>query len=110
MSTPVVVDGCLIEARDVQKSFGQTPGPKVIDADEPTGSLDALTGEKVMDLLQAAVLRIQGGHTKVAVRYSGRVHIVYPSFTFALGPPGRPLWATFPPACAWPQLQLPPSS
>src|SRR5487761_1673443 len=83
-------------ARDV-------PGPLL------EGRVEAERGLQEL-LLQAAALPVQGGHTTVAVRYSGRVHIVYRSFTFALGPPGRPPWATFPPACAWPQLLLPPSS
>jgi len=32
---------------------GLVAGPEVLFADEPTGSLDALTGERVMELLTA---------------------------------------------------------
>ena len=45
--------------------------PKVIFADEPTGSLDSLTGEKVMDLLTG--LARQEGTTVVLVTHDARV-------------------------------------
>ena len=45
--------------------------PKVIFADEPTGSLDSLTGEKVMDLLTG--LARQAGTTVVLVTHDARV-------------------------------------
>jgi putative ABC transport system ATP-binding protein len=45
--------------------------PKVIFADEPTGSLDSLTGEKVMDLLTD--LARQQGATVVLVTHDARV-------------------------------------
>jgi putative ABC transport system ATP-binding protein len=45
--------------------------PKVIFADEPTGSLDSLTGEKVMDLLTA--LAREAGTTVVLVTHDARV-------------------------------------
>jgi putative ABC transport system ATP-binding protein len=45
--------------------------PKVIFADEPTGSLDSLTGEKVMDLLTG--LAREQGSTVVIVTHDARV-------------------------------------
>jgi putative ABC transport system ATP-binding protein len=45
--------------------------PKVIFADEPTGSLDSLTGEKVMDLL-VSIAR-EEGTTVVLVTHDARV-------------------------------------
>jgi putative ABC transport system ATP-binding protein len=45
--------------------------PKVIFADEPTGSLDSLTGEKVMDLLTG--LAREAGTTVVLVTHDARV-------------------------------------
>ncbi len=45
--------------------------PKVIFADEPTGSLDSLTGEKVMDLLTG--LAREAGTTVVLVSHDARV-------------------------------------
>jgi putative ABC transport system ATP-binding protein len=46
-------------------------GPTMIFADEPTGSLDSLTGEKVMDLLVG--LAREGGTTVVLVTHDARV-------------------------------------
>ena len=45
--------------------------PKVIFADEPTGSLDSLTGEKVMDLMTG--LAREQGTTVVIVTHDARV-------------------------------------
>jgi putative ABC transport system ATP-binding protein len=45
--------------------------PKVIFADEPTGSLDSLTGEKVMDLMTG--LAREQGATVVLVTHDARV-------------------------------------
>ena len=45
--------------------------PKVIFADEPTGALDSLAGEKVMNLLTAAVR--DGGATLILVTHEPRV-------------------------------------
>ena len=46
-------------------------GPRVLFADEPTGSLDSLTGEKVMDLLTS--LAREQGVTVVLVTHDARV-------------------------------------
>ena len=46
-------------------------GPTLIFADEPTGSLDSLTGEKVMDLLVG--LAREGNTTVVLVTHDARV-------------------------------------
>ena len=46
-------------------------GPRVLFADEPTGSLDSLTGEKVMDLLTG--LAREQGVTVVLVTHDARV-------------------------------------
>ena len=46
-------------------------GPRVLFADEPTGSLDSLTGEKVMDLLTG--LAREQGVTMVLVTHDARV-------------------------------------
>ena len=45
--------------------------PEVLFADEPTGSLDSLSGELVMDLLTAAVR--ERGTTVVLVTHDARV-------------------------------------
>ncbi|MGW0068623.1 ABC transporter ATP-binding protein, partial [Streptosporangium sandarakinum] len=45
--------------------------PKVIFADEPTGALDSLTGEKVMELLVG--LARQEGTTVIVVTHDARV-------------------------------------
>ena len=47
------------QAQRVALARGLVGGPEVLFADEPTGSLDSLTGEQVMDLLVAAA-REQG--------------------------------------------------
>jgi len=46
-------------------------GPKVLFADEPTGSLDSLAGEKVMNLLTG--LAREQGATVVLVTHDARV-------------------------------------
>jgi putative ABC transport system ATP-binding protein len=50
---------------------GLVSGPEVLFADEPTGSLDSLAGEQVMDLLVAAARR--RGTTFVLVTHEPRV-------------------------------------
>ena len=59
------------EAQRVAVGRALALAPKVIFADEPTGSLDSLTGEKVMDLLTD--LARQQGATVVVVTHEARV-------------------------------------
>ncbi len=59
------------EAQRVAVARALALAPKVIFADEPTGSLDSLTGEKVMDLLTG--LAREGGTTVVLVTHDARV-------------------------------------
>ncbi len=59
------------EAQRVAVARALALAPKVIFADEPTGSLDSLTGEKVMDLL--VLLAREQGSTVVLVTHDARV-------------------------------------
>ncbi|HYN97693.1 MAG TPA: ABC transporter ATP-binding protein [Pilimelia sp.] len=59
------------QAQRVALARGLVAGPKVLFADEPTGALDSLTGEQVMDLL-VAVAREQGT-TVILVTHEPRV-------------------------------------
>jgi putative ABC transport system ATP-binding protein len=59
------------QAQRVALARGLVAGPKVLFADEPTGSLDSLTGENVMRLLVAAA-RDQGT-TVILVTHEARV-------------------------------------
>jgi putative ABC transport system ATP-binding protein len=59
------------EAQRVALARALVAGPEVLFADEPTGSLDSLTGEQVMDLLTTAA-RDQGT-TVVLVTHEARV-------------------------------------
>jgi putative ABC transport system ATP-binding protein len=59
------------EAQRVAVARALALGPKVIFADEPTGSLDSLTGEKVMDLMTG--LTREAGTTVVLVTHDARV-------------------------------------
>jgi putative ABC transport system ATP-binding protein len=59
------------EAQRVAIARALALGPKVIFADEPTGSLDSLTGEKVMDLLVS--LAREQGTTVIIVTHDARV-------------------------------------
>jgi putative ABC transport system ATP-binding protein len=59
------------EAQRVALARGLVAGPEILFADEPTGSLDSLAGERVMDLLTAAA-RDQGT-TVVLVTHEPRV-------------------------------------
>jgi putative ABC transport system ATP-binding protein len=59
------------EAQRVAVARALALAPKVIFADEPTGSLDSLTGEKVMD--QLTMLTREAGTTVVLVTHDVRV-------------------------------------
>jgi putative ABC transport system ATP-binding protein len=59
------------EAQRVAIARALAPAPKLIFADEPTGSLDSLTGEKVMDLLVG--LAREEGTTVILVTHDARV-------------------------------------
>lgn len=59
------------EAQRVAIARALAPAPKLIFADEPTGSLDSLTGEKVMDLLVS--LAREQGTTVILVTHDARV-------------------------------------
>ena len=59
------------EAQRVAIARALALGPKLIFADEPTGSLDSLTGEKVMDLLVS--LAREPDTTVVIVTHDARV-------------------------------------
>jgi putative ABC transport system ATP-binding protein len=59
------------QAQRVALARGLVASPRVLFADEPTGSLDSLAGEQVMDLLTAAVR--DRGTTVVLVTHEPRV-------------------------------------
>jgi putative ABC transport system ATP-binding protein len=59
------------EAQRVAIARALALAPKVIFADEPTGSLDSLTGEKVMGLMTG--LAREQGATVVIVTHDGRI-------------------------------------
>ncbi len=59
------------EAQRVAVARALALGPRVLFADEPTGSLDSLTGEKVMNLLTG--LAREQGVTVVLVTHDARV-------------------------------------
>jgi putative ABC transport system ATP-binding protein len=59
------------EAQRVAVARALALAPRVIFADEPTGSLDSLTGEKVMDLMTG--LAKEAGATVVIVTHDARV-------------------------------------
>ena len=59
------------QAQRVALARSLVAGPKVLFADEPTGSLDTLTGEMVMDLLVTTVR--EEGTTVVLVTHDPRV-------------------------------------
>ena len=70
--SPTVPASCPAgEAQRVAVAGRSRLAPTVIFADEPTGSLDSLTGEKVMDLL--AGLAREAGATVVIVTHDTRV-------------------------------------
>ncbi|HTW04357.1 MAG TPA: ABC transporter ATP-binding protein [Streptosporangiaceae bacterium] len=59
------------ESQRVAIARALVTGPKVLFADEPTGSLDSLTGERVMDML-VGVAREEGA-TVILVTHDARV-------------------------------------
>jgi len=59
------------QAQRVALARGLVVGPQVLFADEPTGSLDSVSGELVMDLLTAAAR--EHGTTVVLVTHDARV-------------------------------------
>jgi putative ABC transport system ATP-binding protein len=59
------------EAQRVALARGLVAHPQVLFADEPTGSLDSLTGEQVMELLVAAAR--QQGTTVILVTHEPRI-------------------------------------
>ena len=59
------------QAQRVALARGLVAKPRVLFADEPTGSLDSLTGEQVMDLLVGAAR--EHGTTVVLVTHEARV-------------------------------------
>ena len=59
------------QAQRVALARGLVAGPEVLFADEPTGSLDSVSGELVMDLLTAAVR--EQGTTVILVTHDARV-------------------------------------
>jgi putative ABC transport system ATP-binding protein len=59
------------EQQRVALARGLVGGPEIVFADEPTGSLDSLAGEQVMDLLVAAARK--RGTTVVLVTHEPRV-------------------------------------
>jgi putative ABC transport system ATP-binding protein len=59
------------EAQRIAVARALALAPKVIFADEPTGSLDSLTGEKVMDLMTG--LAREQGATVVLVTHDARI-------------------------------------
>jgi putative ABC transport system ATP-binding protein len=59
------------QAQRVALARGLVGNPRIVFADEPTGSLDSLTGELVMELLTTAVR--QRGTTVVLVTHEPRV-------------------------------------
>jgi putative ABC transport system ATP-binding protein len=59
------------EAQRVALARALITGPRVLFADEPTGSLDSLAGERVMDLLAAAAR--SAGTTVILVTHEARI-------------------------------------
>jgi putative ABC transport system ATP-binding protein len=59
------------QAQRIALARGLVAGPRVLFADEPTGSLDSFTGEQVMDLMITAVR--EQGTTVVLVTHEPRV-------------------------------------
>ena len=65
------------QAQRVALARGLVAGPEVLFADEPTGSLDSVSGELVMELLTAAAR--EHGTTVILVTHDARV-AAYPAY------------------------------
>jgi putative ABC transport system ATP-binding protein len=59
------------QAQRVALARGMVAKPQILFADEPTGALDSLTGEQMMDLLVAAAR--EHGTTVILVTHEARV-------------------------------------
>jgi putative ABC transport system ATP-binding protein len=59
------------QAQRVALARGLVAGPEILFTDEPTGSLDSMSGEMVMNLLTAAVR--EHGTTVILVTHDARV-------------------------------------
>ncbi|GIG56053.1 ABC transporter ATP-binding protein [Longispora fulva] len=59
------------QAQRIALARGLVAGPEILFADEPTGSLDSLTGEQIMELLVTAAR--ERGTTVIVVTHEARV-------------------------------------
>jgi putative ABC transport system ATP-binding protein len=83
------------EAQRVAVARALALAPKVIFADEPTGSLDSLTGEKVMDLMtdlarEHGVTVVVVTHEARTAAYADRVATVRDGIVSSVDPPTVP--------------------
>lgn len=91
------------QAQRVALARGLVTHPRVLFADEPTGSLDSLTGEHVMDLLVAAARQqattvVVVTHEPRVAAYADREVMVRDGVATSLSPVGAPsagpAWST----------------